>query len=311
MSSDLVIGIDENGLAPRLGPLVVTAVAMETPGYDAAKLARALRRRGYTDSKEVCASGDMADGEAKALAIVACATGAQPEDFGALVRAVSHEGEPWMRAPCPTDGHEPCWGDPVALPRWAAPALVAEECAALERLLERHGVRLRAVRSSILCARRLNDVLATGRSKSRIDLHAFEALAVKLVEEAGREARIVCGRVGMLKFYEPAWGPLSNYLSTVLEETDRRSAYRIPRLGEIEFTVDADRTHPPVALASIVGKLLREGFVERMNSFFVPRVAGLRRASGYHDPVTKEFIERTANIRLDARVPDVCFERSR
>ena len=309
--TDLVIGIDENGLGPRLGPLVATAVGIEVDGYDPRKLARALRRRGYTDSKEVCASGAMADGEAKALAIVACTLGQVPTDFDALVRALSLEGESWMRAPCPDGGHEPCWAEPVPLPRWARPEQVAEQRAALERLLERQGARLRAVRSRILCASRLNDDLATGTSKSRIDLHAFEQLAVALVGEAGREARIVCGRVGMMKFYEPAWGPLSNYLCAPLEETGRRSAYRLPRLGEIEFTVDADRTHPPVALASIVGKLLREGFVERMNAFFVPRVIGLRRASGYHDPVTTEFIDKTRNVRAAERVPDRCFERAR
>ncbi len=62
--SELVIGIDENGLGPRLGPLVVTAVAMEVDAYEPKKLARALKRRGYTDSKDVCSFQSMADGEA-------------------------------------------------------------------------------------------------------------------------------------------------------------------------------------------------------------------------------------------------------
>lgn len=308
---ELVIGIDENGLGPRLGPLVVTAVSMELEAYDAKKLARALRRRGYTDSKDVCASQSMADGEAKALAVVACVTGTLPDDFDALLSAVSLEGPEWLRAPCPKVGHEPCWDATVALPRWATSEQVAEETHALQRILERHGVRLRALRSTILCASRLNGHIGEGTSKSRIDLHAFEDLAVALVREAGREARIICGRVGMLKFYEPAFGALSHYLCAPLEESDRRSAYRLPRLGEIEFTVDSDRNHPPVALASLVGKLLREGFVERMNAFYEVRVEGLRRASGYHDPVTTEFVERIQNARLEASVPDRCFERNR
>lgn len=309
--TELVIGIDENGLGPRLGPLVVTAVALEVDTYDPRKLARALRRRGYTDSKEVCAFQSMADGEAKALATLACARRDLPTDLDGLVRAVSLEGEHWLRSVCPERGHEPCWGSAIPLPRWSTVAEVAEETHALERVLDRHSARIVAVRSSILCASRLNAQIEAGTSKSRIDLHAFEDLAVALVGEAGREARIVCGRVGMLKFYEPAFGALSRYLCTPLEETDRRSAYRLPRLGEIEFTVDADRTHPPVALASIVGKLLREGFVERMNAFYEVRVEGLRRASGYHDPVTAEFVERIANARVEAAVPDRCFERAR
>lgn len=309
--SELVIGIDENGLGPRLGPLVVTAVAMEVDTYEPKKLARALKRRGYTDSKDVCAFQSMADGEAKALATVACVRREVPSDLDALVRAVSLEGDTWLRAPCPKSGHEPCWGAAVPLPRWTTSEQIAEETHALERVLERHGVRLVAVRSSILCASRLNAQIDAGTSKSRIDLGAFESLAVALVGEAGREAKIVCGRVGMLKFYEPAFGKLSHYLCAPLEQSDRRSAYRLPRLGEIEFTVDADRTHPPVALASIVGKLLREGFMERMNAFYEVRVEGLRRASGYHDPVTAEFVERIANARREASVPDRCFERAR
>lgn len=309
--SELVIGIDENGLGPRLGPLVVTAVAMEVDRYEPKKLARALKRRGYTDSKDVCSFQSMADGEAKALATVACVRREVPSDLDALVRAVSLEGDAWLRAPCPGSGHEPCWGARIPLPRWTTTEHIAEETHALERVLERHGVRLVAVRSSILCASRLNGHIDAGTSKSRIDLGAFESLAVALVEEAGREARIVCGRVGMLKFYEPAFLKLANYLCAPLEESDKRSAYRLPRLGEIEFTVDADRTHPPVALASIVGKLLREGFMERMNDFYERKVQGLRRASGYHDPVTTEFVARIQNARLEASVPDRCFERAR
>ncbi|MBI2896818.1 MAG: hypothetical protein HYY06_24890 [Deltaproteobacteria bacterium] len=308
---ELVIGIDENGLGPRLGPMIATAVALEVERYDEKRLARSLRRIGFTDSKDVAGFGSMAAGEARALAIVRAATGSQPATLDALVRAVSLKDEAWLRATCPTRGHEPCWQEPLALPAWSSPGQIAAENRALERALERSGVRLVAVRSSLLCASRLNERLSAGMSKSRVDLCAFEELALALVDALGREARVICGRVGMLKFYDGAFGPLSSLLRTTLEESDTRSHYRVLGVGEIEFTVDADRHHAPVALASLVGKLLREGFVARMNAFYASRVPGLRHASGYNDPVTAAFIEETRDARRVACVPDRCFERLR
>ena len=66
----LIVGVDENGLGPRLGPLVATAVALDASarGYDAARLRRIALRAGIGDSKATSGFGAMANAEGIALA---------------------------------------------------------------------------------------------------------------------------------------------------------------------------------------------------------------------------------------------------
>ena len=71
MDPAVVLGIDENGLGPRLGPLVVTAVVAVTTGEGTARAQarpRGAMRARLDDSKKLVAYGDSALGEAWARA---------------------------------------------------------------------------------------------------------------------------------------------------------------------------------------------------------------------------------------------------
>ena len=63
-------------------------------------------------------------------------------------------------------------------------------------------------------------------------------------------------------------------------------------------------------LASLVGKYVRELFMTRIASHY-PAREDEPRPSGYHDPVTARFVDRTALVRKDRKFPDRCFERER
>jgi hypothetical protein len=63
-------------------------------------------------------------------------------------------------------------------------------------------------------------------------------------------------------------------------------------------------------LASLVGKYVRELFMSRIAGHY-PGDDEAPRPSGYHDPVTARFVERTALVRKRRRLPDRCFERER
>ena len=66
-----------------------------------------------------------------------------------------------------------------------------------------------------------------------------------------------------------------------------------------------------MALASLVGKWVRDLLMTRIVRYHRADVPELPMASGYHDPVTTRFIEATALSRKRRRLPDVCFERAR
>jgi ribonuclease HII len=310
------IGADENGLGPRLGPMVVTAVMARVTPEGERRVGRpprgALAER-LGDSKALVAHGDVALGEAWARALVQRGCGrpgpgspppATPDE---LLHALAADDRATLRAPCPPHVEAQCWS--AAGEAFTAPdAMVSAVSADLDRLAEQ-GVELRAVRSVILCARRMNEGLDAGRSRFTLDLHAMERLVLDLRALAGEEVVAVCGKVGGFGKYGPAFGPLGGRLHQVVEEGRARSAYAFPGLGEIAFVRDADATDLCVSMASLVGKYVREALMAKVARFYRAEAPDLPDASGYYDPVTTTFIEGTRLARARRAIPDTCFER--
>ena len=306
------IGVDENGLGPRLGPMVVTAVlARVTVAGDvvAGSAPRGAMAARLGDSKQLVSHGNVALGEAWARALVARGAG-RSRDAGSpdeLLHALSADDRATLRAPCPSHVAAQCWstgGEAFE----ASDELVGKVSADLARLA-RSGVELVAARSVILCAKRMNEGVASGKSKFAIDLNAMERLVLELQAMAGTEVRAVCGKVGGFAKYGPAFGPLAGRMHTVIEEGRARSAYHFPGVGEISFVRDSDASDLCVAMASLVGKWVREATMGRIVRHYREAIPELPDASGYHDPVTGRFVEATRLLRREREVPDRCFER--
>jgi hypothetical protein len=310
------IGADENGLGPRLGPMIVTAVlARVTPDGDrlVGKKARGALAARLGDSKALIAHGDVALGEAWARALAQRGCGRVPFAGGpdattdALVHAISADDRAALRAPCPGHVEAQCWsteGEPLIAPAELVD-LVGRD---LDKLAQK-GVEIVAVRSVILCARRMNEGLDAGKSRFSLDLHAMERLVLELAALAGAEVQAVCGKVGGFGKYGPAFGPLSGRLHTVIEEGRPRSAYHFPGVGELSFVRDADASDQLVSMASMVGKYLREALMARIVRHYRGELPELPDASGYYDPVTTTFMGATRLVRDRREVPDRCFER--
>jgi hypothetical protein len=175
--------------------------------------------------------------------------------------------------------------------------------------LEGKGITVLGARSVILCPLLMNEGKEAGKNRFVLDLHAMERLILELRELAGEELLAVCGKVGGFGKYGPSFGPLSGRLHTVIEEGRARSAYHFPGLGEIAFVRDGDDSDLCVAMASMVGKYLREALMARVVRFYRREQPELDDASGYHDPVTQRFVKATELLREKRKVPDRCFER--
>ncbi len=223
------------------------------------------------------------------------------------MHAISLDDRAELRSPCPGHVEGQCWSAEGEV--FAAPdAMVETVRRDLDRLAQK-GVDLVAVRSVILCSRRMNDGLDAGRSRFSLDLHAMERLVLDLREVAGAEVTAVCGKVGGFGKYGAAFGPLGGRLHSVLEEGRARSAYHFPGVGEIAFVRDGDASDLCVGMASMVGKYVREALMARIVRFYRGELPDLPDASGYHDPVTTRFIDATRLARGRREVPDRCFER--
>jgi hypothetical protein len=190
----------------------------------------------------------------------------------------------------------------------AEAGLVSQVSSDLETLA-RKGVTVLGAQVAIVCAERLNDAAAQGRSRFDVDLHSMERLALSVRSRVDTEIEVTCGKVGGYDRYASAFGPLSGYLNTALCEGRARSEYRVLGLGHIAFVRDADAGHLLVCMASLIGKWVRELLMSRVTRYHRAYDPSLPEASGYHDPVTAQFIELSALSRQSRRISEDCFER--
>jgi ribonuclease HII len=305
----LRIGVDENGLGARLGPLVVTAVAAEVTEAGERLFKRRLRgqlSQDLDDSKRLVTHNDVGLGEAWARALLPPAVESPADLFAAL--SLYAPGR--LTELCPAELKAQCWNEPGPTPAEAFEA----DPAVLSRLrrhrsrLEKLGLRVLAVRSAVLCTKRLNLAQQAGNNRFHSDLHAMEELVLALRELLGRDVFAVCGKVGAMREYSRFFGPLAGRLHAIVEERPQRSAYYFPGLGEVCFEENADSRDPLVMLASLVGKYVRELLMTRIQRFHAPEAV---RVSGYHDSKTGSWIEELRATGRSLPVFGDCFERAR
>ena len=281
----LVIGTDEAGYGPNLGPLVVAATAwqVEAPPEEVertiqAAVAAVAADRLWGDSKQIYRGVDgLAALERGALAGIAVATGRPPGSWNELSLMVGcHDAE---RSP----EHE-------LLASLRMPVEVrAGECQFddLSAALAGRGVRLQAVRVRVVSPGAFNRLLDAGLNKSDLLSQTTLDLAAGLLADAGPHV-IWCDRHGGRKRYAPLVARhFSAPLVQTVEETAERSVYAIPaRHLRIEFNVGGE-ARTPVALASMTAKYVRELAMLAFNEHWSRLAPGLAATAGYPVDATR------------------------
>lgn len=298
--------MDENGLGARLGPLVVTAVLSRVTEQGDRLLSRRPPKRlrsDLDDSKELVSHGNIAKGEAWARALMRDPAPTPAE----LLARLSLEGLAYLTEPCLPHVAPQCWS--VGSERFVTDSDEVRRMVGHLDWWAARGIQILAVRTSVVCTKRLNAARDAGGNRFISDLHAMERLVLALRAEVDDDVLAVCGKVGGIDDYSKFFGPLSQGLHSELERGRARSAYHFPKVGEVRFVRDADARDCLVMLASLVGKYVRELLMARVSDFYGD--GDLGPASGYHDPVTARFVAATALLRKKRAIPDGCFERAR
>lgn len=305
-SSHLVtrVGIDENGLGPQLGPLIVTGVRATIDSVkipDPSSFASVLDNSLLNDSKKLVAHGDVAVGEAWARAVFS-GTG---NPFS-LLKQLSLDDYATLTAPCPSGLSPQCWG--IESIQWAADSALVDRVEQKKHQLALAGITKLEAKCVVLCPSRLHDRIAARNSLFLVDLEAMERLIIALGTNQPNLS-ICCGKVGALTKYLPHLRSFSGSSASIVEENRPKSCYQFSGFGQVEFVQDADASDPLVALASLIGKYIRELLMGSIVSYWKSRDNSLTNASGYHDPVTAKFVLNTVALREKENVPNRCFLR--
>lgn len=318
-----LIGTDEAGFGPNLGPLVISATVWQVPdGVQATELYRLLA------DVVVAVPGRARPDEPLRVAIADSKVLYQPS------RGLRHLEAGVLAALGALDRHPATWQHlwdllaPGACWRsipWYAnyetslpTALAREELGPLVSTLRNGlaaaGVRLVEMQSRVIFEEAFNQLVEQHGSKSTALSHATLDLVGDVVQPLGREPiAVVCDKHGgrncyhhLLSEHFPEW------LVEIYGESRERSVYRFGPHGrrmEFAFQMKAE-SFLPAALASMASKYLRELAMEAFNAFWCGRIPGLQRTAGYPQDA-RRFKDAIATVQADLGIDDRCLWRMR
>lgn len=292
----IVAGIDEAGLGPVLGPLVVSAAVFSVPDEVAGVsmwqlLAGAVARRpgkrhtriAIADSKALYGGLRGSRGldrlERGVLAMLAT-RGLLPQSLEGLLEivcppAVSEASvHPWYRR---LD---------LELPREQSAAEAALSANALDAAMQQAGLRLLTLRSETVFEAEFNRLTqATNKAQMLLDVTCRLLMRLWQTAEDERIVIHVDRQGGRMRYLEPLARVFEGCSFKVLEENETQSSYRLTASGrqaEIHFVVGGEDRQLPVALASMTSKYLRELFMQIYNSYWSAHVPDLAPTAGYY-----------------------------
>lgn len=297
-----IVGTDEAGYAPNLGPLVITATVWSVPGdprqvdlykllskavakVPAKKAKRAEngkpkppRRVVFADSKLVYKPPDgLEQLELGVLAALALA-GQRPATWREIWRLLDGEladrldDFPWH---ADYERTIPAAADPLHVERLAT--RLASEA-------EANGVELVAIRSRAVFADHWNSLTEEHNKSTALSLLTLELLSQVLTALPPAPVAVICDKHGGRNFYQPL---LQRHVAASLVEVyGEGRTESIYRWGpdecrtEVVFRVNAER-YLPCAVASMTSKYLRELSMQAFNQYWSRHLPELRPTAGY------------------------------
>jgi ribonuclease HII len=298
----ILVGIDEAGYGPILGPLVVSATAFSLPDASLNQClweqlrhsvcrspAGSLGRIAVNDSKKLHhGRGDYRHLQRGVLSsLAACGTTGGngigcPKSFGELLGLLDARNvleladSPWFSQ---------------SFENWSLQfdvSDIATAAAALTQNLNDSKMQLLGLWSRPMQTGQFNRMIDAVKNKATV-LFSIVGELIDLVWRrfSGENLQIIVDRMGGRCHYQQQLQRLFPDLHLkILKETPTLSSYQLgdSRGGlKIHFLAKGDDRHLPVALASMTSKYVRELFMEMMNHFFLQRHPSLAPTAGYYE----------------------------
>ncbi len=288
----VLVGIDEAGFGPILGPLVVSSSTFSIPHHLLTtdlwqilrksvgnRRKRLAGRMLITDSKKAYSRAvGIKHIERTVLGALKC-LGKEPTTLTKLIELLCPSclerlsGYPWYQG---VGGH--CLSADAA-DREIVSAVLADDMAS-------NGIELLELKSCCLDVGYYNKMVASVKNKANVLFTATSRLIKRAFDNfAGDDLQIIVDRQGGRVHYRKHLQRMfSDMELKILRESPADSSYEL-RAGDksmrLHFVVGADERFLPVSLASMVSKYLRELLIHNINLYFTGFHSELKPTAGY------------------------------
>ena len=275
----IILGTDEAGYGPNLGPLVVSLTAWEADRGDLSPMFEPLKQAGISigDSKKLYHGGSLAALETGVLV---------------LLRTLKKNILP------------------IANDETNINSLVPK----CEEILQKHKVRLLDMQYRSIEPEEFNRLIDKFNSKgSLLSNVTLRLVADKLADLTRDNVLILCDKHGGRNHYLDI---LTDFFAGefihVIQESREKSVYRIVAEGrqwEFRFLAKGE-SHLPIALASMLSKYHRELAMLRFNAFWQSHVPDLYPTAGYPGDA-KRFKQQITDAQKQLGITDASLWRKR
>lgn len=306
-----LLGIDEAGYGPNLGPFVMSSALISLPPDGSTDLWKVLQTAVRKANQK--ADGRLIVDDSKQVYSPKVGLGILEKNLWPFVyqtsTSISCTKTLWQHLatdPVESVGHEPYIQWDAHLP--LSPPSVSST-AILSGVMQNTGVTLTRLQSSIIAPRQFNQLTRDADSKGAIPLHSIGQLVSTLPSDDTVEIHV--DRLGGRQRYVEQvsrWFPQQKI--EIETETPNLSKYRIGDRLTISFQVEADQHCFAVALASMLSKYWREVMMMQFNAWFVKEQPGVTPTAGYPLDASRFWTEvEPTRKRLRLRNADWWRER--